>query len=27
MDYVSKPYKSDRVLDTVGKLLAKAQAA
>ena len=27
MDYVSKPYKSDRVLDTVGKLLAKARAA
>ncbi len=27
MDYVSKPYKSDRVLDTVSKLLAKAQAA
>ena len=27
MDYVSKPYKRGRVLDTVGKLLAKAQAA
>ena len=27
MDYVSKPYKSDRVLDTVDKMLAKARAA